>query len=100
MALDTKHFFQTRVDDHKIQPTKWVTSHTRFTNSEVADYALNLLKGMTLGNGIHNVSPKEAVSWACDAAELIYEELLNRDWVREIPPMDEMLGDGGKFGFK
>jgi hypothetical protein len=55
---------------------------------------------MTLGNGIHNVSPKEAVSWACDAAELIYEELLNRDWVREVPPMDEMMGDGGKFGFK
>ena len=55
MTLDSKYYFQARINDHRVQQKKYVTSHNRVFYGEVADYALTLIKNMVTNNAeIHN----------------------------------------------
>jgi hypothetical protein len=101
MTLDSKYYFQSRINDHRVQQKKYVTSHNRVFYGKVADYALTLINNMVTNNAeIHNNPPKELITWACDTAELAWEELLNRGWAHEAPSIDEMYEEGEKVGFK
>ena len=101
MTLDSKYYFQARINDHRVQQKKYVTSHNRVFYGEVADYALTLIKNMVTNNAeVHKNPPKELITWACDTAELAWEELLNRRWAHEAPSIDEMYEEGEKVGFK
>jgi hypothetical protein len=67
-----------------VHQKKYVTGHNRVFYSEVADYALTLIKNMVTNNAeVHKNPLKELITWACDTAELAWEELLNRGWAHE-----------------
>jgi len=87
MTLDSKYYFQSRINDHRVQQKKYVTSHNRVFYGEVADYALTLIKNMVTNNAeVHKNSPKELITWACDTAELAWDE--RTDPFRSVGPID------------
>jgi hypothetical protein len=102
MTLESKYYSQSRINDHRVQQKKYITGHNRVFYSEVADYALTLIKNMVTNNAeVNKNPPKELIIWVCDdTAELASEELLNRGWAHEAPSIDEMYEEGEKVGFK